>query len=309
MGLLLDCEYPCLNLRKVEQVRDETVHPVGRTEDRLSQLVDAVSLAAAEGRSLEDQRGPGNNGAERVSQVVRNDGEQLLSRCDSGLGLSARDPLRRRGALEGVGFVLELCVGVSHLSIHSVQLELPRPELIECTEKLDVLQAYLLHRARRSELGELGTDLQHELRRDLGRLRRQRLPEFDRGAMAGNAVGAKGVHQPPGAQQPHPQSGRGLVMAGENGGQIGDAGATVADADNELLGRGALDGKLGASSLCVQKCIACNLGDCGRDARLLVGVELEERGNLPRPLAHQDDVRLRADIRGEEQGVQGKPPS
>jgi len=45
-------------------------------------------------------------------------------------------------------------------------------QLVEGMEELDVLLAYLLHQACRSELGELGTDAQDELRSGLGRLKR-----------------------------------------------------------------------------------------------------------------------------------------
>ncbi len=68
-------EIPCPDLRQVEEVGDETVHLAGGPEDGLSQLVDAFSDIAVDGRL--EERGAGDNGAERVSQVVRNDGEQL----------------------------------------------------------------------------------------------------------------------------------------------------------------------------------------------------------------------------------------
>ena len=249
-------------------------------------LVDVFTFRAVDGRLLEES-GAGDNGAERVSEVVRNNGEQLLPRGDGCLGFGARGPL---------------------LPIHPVQLELPRLELLEDTKERDVLLAYLLHRARRREPGELGTDAQDELRSDLGSLRRERLPELDRGSLAGNTVGAEGVHDSSGAQNPQPHPRPGLVVAGENVGQVGDALAAVGDADEEVLGRMALDGKLHAPTPRVEERIAHDFGDCGRDARLIVGVEFQERGNLPGPLAHEHDVRLRAYVRGEEQAVYGKPP-
>ncbi len=132
-----------------------------------------------------------------------------------------------------------------------------------------------------------------ELRSDLGRLRRQRLPELDRCSMAGNAVGAEGVHELLGAQKPQPHARPGVVVAGENRWQVGDALAAVADANDEVLGRASLDGELRPPTPGVEERIPHDFGDRSRDASLLVGVELEERGNLPGPLAHEHDVRLR----------------
>ena len=134
-------------------------------------------------------------------------------------------------------------------------------------------------------------------------MRRQRLPQLNRRAMADRGVYAEGIHELLGAQKSPPHTRLGLVAAVENGWQIGDALATVADADDEELGRVAFDGELRSPAQGVDERIAHDFGDRSRNARPLVDVELEERGNLPRPLAHEDDVRFRADVRSEKQGV------
>ena len=117
--------------------------------------MDPFSFLAVDDRPLE-QRGAGDDGAQRVSQVVRNDGQKFVPGGDRGLGVGAGGSLRNGGALEGHGLVLEL-------DIHPVQFELARPELIERTEQIDVLLAYLLHRARRSQPGKLVADTGHEV--------------------------------------------------------------------------------------------------------------------------------------------------
>ena len=74
LGCLLDCQLPRLDLREIKKVGDETDHSISSAEDGLSRLVNTVSFAAVAGRLLQNA-GAVDDDVERISQVVRNDGE------------------------------------------------------------------------------------------------------------------------------------------------------------------------------------------------------------------------------------------
>ena len=198
---------------------------------------------------------------------------------------------------------LQLLVGLG-------QLLLSLAQLFQGAQQLLVLLLHLLEGVlrppggpapRRPAPGRVAVTA----RRRLGRA----LPSIDRRARAGRGVDLKRVHQPAGADDAQPHARWATVPPVEDGLQVLDARPAVADADHERLA--GLSPSTRNSTLPppgVLEGVAGDLGDGGGDARLVLGVEAQQPGDLPGSLAGQHHVLLQADLQAED-GLLMLPPS
>jgi hypothetical protein len=203
------------------------------------------------------------------------------------------------GAAEVVGALVELRVQRDHaavrvfeLAVERDELLLPLGQLLERAQQLLVLRLDLVDRVVRALAGDRVGQHRQPIGVDDARSARQELADRH-----GRAVRIRRdlepVHQPPGAGEPEPHARRRAVASLEHRGDVPDARPPIVHLDHEeLRRRRALQPEDDLPAVRVAKCVARDLGDRGRDARLVLRVELEQRGDLARALARQHDVGL-----------------
>ncbi len=76
-------------------------------------------------------------------------------------------------------------------------------------------------------------------------------------------------------------------------------GSAVVQPDHEHADRGVLDAELGPSAAGVLEGVSRDLGDCGRESALILGIETQHVGDLARTAACDHDVPLMGQINGD----------
>jgi len=105
------------------------------------------------------------------------------------------------------------------------------------------------------------------------------------------------IHEPPRTHDSQTHPGFGSVLAAEDFIHIDDAGAPVGNVDDEDLGRsGPFHEEFRAAAGSILEGVAGDLGDGGREARLLLGVETEQTRDLAGALMSGNHILLVADF-------------
>ncbi len=132
---------------------------------------------------------------------------------------------------------------------------------------------------------------------DDGGASRKQLLQKDRSSLAGNGFDLELIHQPARPDYAETHSRLRVVAAFENGVQIVDSRALVADFDDEELGGcAALYEVLDFSASGIFEGVAGDFGERGRDAGLILSVKSEKASDLARALPRVDRVVLVADV-------------
>jgi hypothetical protein len=147
-------------------------------------------------------------------------------------------------------------------------------QLGERAQQLLVLALDLLEGVVGGLPRELGDDASNLFGADRRGASGEQLLEEDGGAATRGGADVALVHDPAHAEQPEPHTGLRAVAAFEDGLEIRDAGPLVRDVDDEdLRGRAALEQEAQRPSARVAEGVPADLGDRGRDARLVEDVE------------------------------------
>ena len=114
----------------------------------------------------------------------------------------------------------------------------------------------------------------------------------------------KGVHQPPRAAQSDTHPPLGDVAARQYGIEVRYTRSLVADDDLEdRRCCVVLDSKLGSAAAGIFERVACQLGNGGGDARLILPIEAQELGDTARSFANEHDVWLSLESHEQKAGV------
>ena len=241
---------------------------------------------------VEQQLGQPENGVER--------GAEFVAHVRQEPGLEVAHPLERVGLLLQLGVQGDdPAVGLLQLAVHFDHPSLAVAEVVEDAEEFTVLPLDLGERVVGGRPGEFGG---HPGQRRAGRVGGrfgQVLVEPDGGPLAGLGVDREGVHQPAGADEAEAHAGRGRVLPAQHGVEVGDARPAVLDGDVEGA---AVDGEQGRPAAGVLDGVPGDLAHGRGEANLVLGVEPEEGGDLPGPLAGEDHVAFGPEVDREEGG-------
>ncbi len=285
-------EFARFHFGQIQQIVDEFEQILRGFAD----VIDLLLLFSGE-RSIgavAQQASERKNRIERRAELVAHVGEELR--------------LQLVGAPEVVGLFVQFgvkrhdtAVRVFQFTIDAGQFQLPGANFLQRPEQLLVLKLQLLNGILRTLAGE--TD------RDAGQLRfgdqrgafGNQLGQHDRGSGAWGRIDLEPVHQPFRADNAEPHTGLRLVAAFEDSGQVGDTRAAIDDFHHEQLGLGAaFHQKLDPAAVRVVERVAGNLGNSGRDARLILRVESQQPGDLTRALTRVDRIVLLTNLSGKD---------
>ena len=179
-----------------------------------------------------------------------------------------------------------------------LQLLVAGPQLADRAQQLAVgLPDLVLGRRERRAREMLG-----DLRRlgGEGRRIRQLLREQHLGPAPRRRLDDEPIHQAAGADDAQAHSGGRLVLAGEDLVEIADARSLVDRPDEQRRPRAVLEQELAAAPAGVSHRVAADLRGRGGDARLVLGAEAEQGGDLARTLARDHHVALGGKLDGRE---------
>ena len=200
----------------------------------------------------------------------------------------------------------QLDVGRFQHAIQLGRLGLLLPQLVERLEQLSILPADLvkgiLKRMARQFVGDPGDVPDYDRGRPLG----EGLPEGHDRAPARRRFYLESIHHPTRPEETQAEPGGRPRTSLEDFFQILDPGTLVKNTDEENLGRSQLHPIFDPPAARILDGIANDLGDGRGDARLILGIEAQETGDLTSPLAGLDDILLLADIGGDQ--IRHLPP-
>ena len=290
-----------LDLGQVEQVIHQVVQ-----RDR--SLQDEVDLLVLFGRQL---------AVDPVQQQLRERADRAQRGAEFVAHIRQEARLHLVGAAQVVGFFIQLgvqgnhaAVGVFQFARQFQQFLLARLQLGQRGHQFLVLQLHFKQGGIRRQRAQLVTQRADHLRRQYLGVAREQFLQHNIGTVARAALAlvlvrlgldVDPVHQAPRAEDAEAHAGGRVVSPGQDAVQLGDAGAAVAYAHQQDLGRGrAFNGKLDHAVAGVIVDIARQLGNRGRDAHLVLAAEAAQRGHLARALARGDDVEFGLDGNAED---------